>query len=385
MKTYRFLIWLLMFLTLPVMAQRRKARRLSPEQQAQQAKINRMTANTQRVMFIDSIVVDKQQFLDHYHLSPEVGRIVPYQEFFKTRQQPDSYVFINELGNRIFLSQEAADSTINLYSSEIMSDSWTHAEALNGINDNKQFKKANYPFMMGDGQTFYFAATGSEGLGGYDIYVTRYDPEEKQFLKPANIGMPFNSEANDYMYVIDEYTNLGWFATDRRQPADSVCIYIFEPSQTRQKYSTLGLSTEETATYARIDRIADTWFDSLAYSAAVKRLEEIRQPKLTAQPQVQFRFVINDQVIYTRLTDFRVPDNVQRYKQLAELHKRYDHLLSTLERARTYFSTTSLAERAELRPEILATEQKQHELYNSIRELEKTIRNAENTYLTKHP
>ena len=32
------------------------------------------------------------------------------------------------------------------------------------------------------------------------------------YLVPENVGMPFNSPYNDYMYVIDEYNNLGWFA-----------------------------------------------------------------------------------------------------------------------------------------------------------------------------
>lgn len=32
-----------------------------------------------------------------------------------------------------------------------------------------------YPFLMQDGQTLYFAYTGPGTLGGYDLYVTRYD------------------------------------------------------------------------------------------------------------------------------------------------------------------------------------------------------------------
>jgi len=367
------------------MAQRRKARRLTPEQQAQQEKIDRMTSNTQRIMFIDSIVVNKQQFLQHYHLSPEVGRIVHFQEFFKTQQQPNGYVYINELGNRIYFSQEAADSTISLYTSEIVNNRWTRADTLKGINDNKQFQLVNYPFMMGDGQTFYFAAKGGDGLGGYDIYVTRYDPEEHEFLRPANIGMPFNSEANDYMYVIDEYRNLGWFATDRNQPSDTVCVYVFVPSQTRQKYSAQGLTTEEIKTYARIDRIADTWYDQEACTAALQRLKKGIQPTHKEQAKSQFHFVINDNTTYTRASDFKAPGNAQLYQELTKLRNQYSRLLTTLERARDYYSKATPEDRTDLSPEILASEQKQHELLIKIRNQEKTIRNKENTFLTKHP
>ncbi len=385
MKIQQLLIWILLLLTLSASAQRRRVPKLTPEQQEQQAKLKRLTDNTQRIMFIDSIVVDKQHFLKQYHLSPEVGRVARYQDFFKVQQQPNSFVYINELGNRLFLSLEAADSTINLYSSETANNHWTTPAILQGINDDKQFQKVNYPFMMGDGETFYFSAVGGDGLGGYDIYVTRYDAEDNLFLRPANIGMPFNSEANDYMYVIDEFSNLGWFATDRHQPEDSVCIYIFEPSQTRQKYSSDGLTTDEIATYARIDRIADTWHDSSARDAALQRLQALTHPVQQQQPANDFKFIINDDVTYTRLKDFKAPGNAKRYEQLATLQKNYNTLLKTLNRARDYWITASREERSELRPEILASEQKQHELYQQIHNTEKAIRNAENLYLTKKP
>ncbi|MFR3186749.1 MAG: hypothetical protein ACLTOV_01045 [Phocaeicola sp.] len=43
------------------------------------------------------------------------------------------------------------------------------------------------------------------------------------------MGMPFNSPYNDYMYALDDFNNLGWFATDRFQPEGKVCIYVFAP------------------------------------------------------------------------------------------------------------------------------------------------------------
>lgn len=40
--------------------------------------------------------------------------------------------------------------------------------------------------------------------------------------------MPFNSIYNDYMYVVDEAKNVGWFVTDRYQEADKVTVYQFK-------------------------------------------------------------------------------------------------------------------------------------------------------------
>lgn len=366
------------------MAQKRRAVLLTPEQKAHKERMERMTANTQRIMFVDSMVVDKQQFLQHYRLSPEAGCVARFQDFFHTSLQPNAYIHVNELGNQCLMAQEAKDSTINLYSSQNIDNRWTHPEPLHGINDQHEFQSQNYPFMMGDGQTFYFAAKGGDSLGGYDIYVTRYDAEDNQFLHPANIGMPFNSEANDYMYVIDEFSNLGWFATDRKQPDDKVCIYVFIPSQTRQTYSSSGLQPDQIASFARIDRIADTWTDSIARDKALRRLHDVALRKTGLQVVPDFHFVINDEVTYTRLADFKAPANSRLYEQLTALQSRYNRLRSALARARDYYVTANQDERNELRPEILSSEQKQHELFNKIHQLEKNIRNTENMFLTKN-
>ena len=49
---------------------------------------------------------------------------------------------------------------------------------------------------MADGVTIYYASDG-EGLGGYDIFVTRYNTNTDTYLVPENVGMPFNSPYND--------------------------------------------------------------------------------------------------------------------------------------------------------------------------------------------
>ena len=382
MKT-KFILMALLSLSLPLIAQKNKVQKLTPEQIERQAKLQRITDNTQRITIIDSTVVDKQHFLQAYRLSKETGRIARYEDFFHTNQQPNSFVYVNDLSNRCYLSQEQPDSTIALYTSTIVNNRWTTPTPLRGISDSYEFRHANYPFMMGDGVTFYFAADGKDGLGGYDIYVTRYDAEDNSFLHPANIGMPFNSEANDYMYVIDEYNNLGWFATDRRQSKDSVCIYVFIPQTNRKTYSSDGMTTEEIAPFARIDRIADTWTDEALVNAAKRRLSAVTTPATDREGmEDDILFVINDDITYTRLADFRAPGNADKYRQLVDLQRRHQSLAQVLGQARDYYYSASSEERAELKPEILSSEQKQHELRLSIHQLAKQIRNNEITFLT---
>ena len=384
MKIRSIFILFLACLLLPTMAQRRKAPKLTPEQLEHQAKLERMTANTQRIMFIDSFVVAKANLLSAIRLSPEVGQVSRYQDIFHTEQQPDAYVHINELGSRCYLSLAPTDTTMQLYRSENLENHWTQPQQLKGINDDAQFPRVNYPFMMGDGQTLYFAAEGGDGLGGYDIYVTRYNVEEDQFLHPVNIGMPFNSEANDYFYIVDEYSNLGWFATDRNQPADTVCVYLFVPPTARTTYSASGVSPEEIAPFARIARIADTWTDDTARQDALARLNAVTQRQHEKPVEQGFAFVINDATTYTRLADFRASGNLEQFLQLQDLRRQYQQLVNSLDTAREEYAQAINAERGKLRPAILASEQQQYALRQEINNTEKAIRNNEIKFLTKN-
>ena len=380
MRTRIMLFMALLMLTSSADAQRKKkyVRQPAPtaEELMHKEKMDRMTANTAQVMFIDSFVVNKADFLSRYILNPEAGRIDTYQKLYNTQRQPNAYVYVNELGNRCFLSQENNEGVINLYSSERVDNKW-------GINDQQEFKRVNYPFMLGDGETLYFAAEGEEGLGGYDIYTSTYDKDTQRFLQPVNMGMPFNSEANDYMFVIDEYSNIGWFASDRNQPADTVCVYVFVP-ESRKTYDPETYTSDQITNFARIASIADTWTDKQKLDQALARLQMTRDRSSQTIQGRDFIFVINDDITYYQLSDFKDPDNVKRYHELSSLRASYNKQLKVLQQARDYWVSAPKDEIEELRTEILATEKSQLALYQRIHDKEKEIRNNEIFFLTKN-
>ena len=195
-------------------------------------RITEMREATQQIIFVDSIVVDKDDFLSAIHINRETGKLTTYDKFFKSEDHPDSYVFLNEMGNKCYFSNNGENDRMQLFTIDKLGKEWSSPQPLTGIDEG--ITEANYPFMMSDGTTFLFAAKGSESIGGYDIFITRYDSEGGRFFKPENIGMPFNSEANDYMYVIDELSQIGYFVTDRRQPEGKVCVYSFIPPTSRR-------------------------------------------------------------------------------------------------------------------------------------------------------
>ncbi len=374
---------IVLFIPFCAMGQRqaRKSKPAVKEVKKVDERTERMIAATQDVFFIDSLVVDKDAFLGKYMLSRESGKLCRYNDLFGNSDgQAGSFAHVNEMGNKCYFAMEDDNAGVKLYTSDLLNNEWTRPAVLEGINDDGGIEEMNYPFMMADGVTLYFAATGKESIGGYDIFATRLDSESGRFLEPENIGMPFNSEANDYMYAIDEIDSIGWFVTDRNQPEGKVCIYMFVPSETRQTFSPDIYSREEIESFARITRIADTWRSKEEREEALQRLAEVKHSDVRRMATMSF--VVNDNTAYESASSFRSKDAQKKYEQLNSMKSRLNTLGTALDKARNYYAKANGAERKELKEEILKSEKQYESLEIEIRQTEKDIRNIENKLLT---
>ena len=374
---------LALLLPLTIEAQKRKKRVVKKppvevvEEPEEDPRITNMREMTQQIIFIDSIVTDKDQFLSHYRISSETGSLTTTSQFFG--KNIGGHAFLNEMGNKVYFSKPDNDDLLRLFTSDKLGSTWSEDTRLQGLDDG--ISEADYPFMMNDGVTFYFAAKGEESIGGYDIFFTRYDSRSARFLKPENLGMPFNSEANDYMYVIDEQSHIGYFVSDRRQPEDKVCVYIFVPSETRRTYDPLVYTEQQIRDFADIISIADTWGDGTERKAALARLSNIStvQTNSDTQNPNQTALVINDQLTYSDYSDFKSLEARRLYDQLLNIRQRQEKLNIELDKSRDRFAKGNAAERELLRQPILHNEEQLVQLNELMKSLEKKIRQEENS------
>lgn len=346
------------------------------EEPQEDPRITEMREATQQIIFIDSIVVAKDDFLSVIRLNPESGRLDTFDQFFRSEGHTESYVYINEMGNKCYFSDENANGLMQLYTLDKLGEDWSDPFALKGISEG--LSEANYPYMMTDGTTFYFAAKGKESIGGYDIFVTRADSENGQFLKPENIGMPFNSEANDYMYVIDELSNIGYFVTDRRQPEGKVCIYMFIPPTSRRIYNSDAYTDEQLRGFADISRIANTWGKGTERKAALERLNAISKTNPAQQTKSAISFIINDHVTYTDISQFQDPESANLFREYLSTQKQLKDYEQLLEKSRNFYAKAKPEDKRVLRTEILDAEKQFVRLTADVKMLEKRIRQAEN-------
>lgn len=366
----------------PVVPQKKTSRskkpQLTEEEMRLKERIDEMTSLTQKIVIVDSIVVGKAHFLTAIPLPDEGGSICMATGLFANVQGDSTYAHINQLGDLCHYADNV-EGGLQLLGAEKIGGKWNPPYALKGLEEFKGEPQPNCPFMMADGITMYFAAKGEESIGGYDIFMTRYDARTGKFFKPENIGMPFNSTANDYMLVIDEFDNIGWFASDRRQATDQVCIYTFIPSDIRQTYADDGLSDEQMASMAAIASIADTWGDGTERDKALARIDELKKRMAGRQTvESEIDFVVNDQTTYKFLKDFKTEENRARYRQLMQIMADKEQLDGTIERKRAYYIKAGKQLKDELGAELLENERKSEEMELQIAQLTKEIRNKEN-------
>ncbi len=358
------------------LAKRKRSTDVAEALLAQSKTCLRMLKGVEEVCVIDSFVTDKQDFLKAYRLSPESGKLYDYKSYFPQPDHTGGTVYETELGNKIYYSELQPDSTLAILSSNKLLDKWSAAKPLPGsINESVN---ANYPYVLSDGITIYYAADGARSMGGYDIFVTRYNTNNDTYLTPENVGMPFNSPYNDYMYVIDEFNNLGWFASDRFQPEGKVCIYIFIPNASKQVYNYEGMEREQLIRLARLLSIRDTWNDEATVNAARGRLAHATDSKqATEKPNEGPGFIVDDRHTYRHPEDFRSPEAKKLYVEYCQQEESHEAQCKKLEGLRQQYASADKDGQAKMAVSILDLEKRVRQMAAELAQKANQIRNLE--------
>lgn len=316
-----------------------------------------------RVLIVDSVVVDKKNFLKAYPLSEDLGTLT-------LSEKGDIVQYQTQLNGMVLLPVNASDTThLHIVRYYLENGRLTEGTSIEGLGIEGDI---NYPFLMPDGQTFYFAARCEEGYGNYDLYATRYDSESKRFYQAENMGLPYNSYANDYMLVIDEAANLGWFASDRYQPEGKVCIYTFVPNESRQTidYETTDLNElRAIASLRSIISISITDEQQKEKAEANQRLAKVRGQRAKVNSVRDFEFVLNDSRTCYTLDDFKSSEARKQCSDWLQKSKNLTTLNEQLQQMRETSPTSS--------QQIINLEARIRELQVEVHTLEKQIRTLE--------
>lgn len=278
----------------------------------------------EEINLITSFQIDAEDFFRNYMLSPDAG------ELLDATALPDGYaaashtvVYRPQNGKELFWAANGKNGNTQIVSCQILDDGTTTAPISIGeeINDGSN---TNYPFLLDDGFTIYYASDGESSLGGYDIYMTRRSPDG-ELLQPQNIGMPYNSPYNDYMMVIDDARNLGWWVSDREQVDGKLTVYVFQPSQTRINHSP---DDEDLADVALLN--------GRKGSGSLESYLEKDIPSASAK--AEFVISLADGKVYTSISQFRNKAAAKSMESLLLMQDNITEMQILLDKLRTRYA-----------------------------------------------
>jgi OOP family OmpA-OmpF porin len=138
---------------------------------------------------------------------------IPVQNDYNMSEHSNSFVSLQS--GVIIRSIERTES---LGGRDLYVSFWNGNEATEpvtmGTVINTEFEESS-PFLAADNKTLYFASKGHNGLGGFDIYVTRrLDDSWTNWSQPENLGPAVNGSMDDEFFSI---THCGGYAIFSKQ------------------------------------------------------------------------------------------------------------------------------------------------------------------------
>ena len=103
----------------------------------------------------------------------------------------------------------------DLYYCQWKNDYWDDPVNLGPVINTKG--NESYPFINAAGE-FFFSSDGHPGLGGKDIFFSRYS--DSSWSRPVCLDAPVNSQYDDFGIFTDTLMKEGYFSSNRDKSVD---------------------------------------------------------------------------------------------------------------------------------------------------------------------
>ncbi len=187
------------------------------------------------ITFTDIIVsekqeIDKEKFFRLYKNMETIGGdILVSAEFQSKLDKKKGHVPIVHFppqAKAIYYSSYGEDGStgLDIYIRRRLPDgTWGDPQILPGQVNSKDDE--DFPYMHPSGDFLYFSSKGHNSMGGYDIFYSRYNPDENVFGKPENVDFAISSPDDDFFYVVDSEFKSAYFASARQSENGKLHVY----------------------------------------------------------------------------------------------------------------------------------------------------------------
>lgn len=138
-----------------------------------------------------------------------------------------SHFFINEHEDRIIFASDEGSDGLDIYESfkDPESGKWSRPSPFYSAV-NSEFNEDS-PYLSPDESTLYFCSDRPGGIGGYDVYVSKYNSENFSWSEPENMGWPINSPNDEFHFKMNFDQTSGYFVSNRLHTKGDYDIYFF--------------------------------------------------------------------------------------------------------------------------------------------------------------
>ena len=167
-----------------------------------------------------------EDFFLYYPLKDRSWRSVPNQLDSLDGGDLVRAMYLPDEEPEIYYSAADADGIHNIYRTHLQDTVWAVPELINETLTSSSDEI--FPMLSPDGNSLYFSSKGLYGMGGYDLYVSRWNRETHDWETPVNLGFPYSSPADDFLFMNTPDGKYSLFASNRECAKDSVWLYVLE-------------------------------------------------------------------------------------------------------------------------------------------------------------
>jgi outer membrane protein OmpA-like peptidoglycan-associated protein len=193
---------------------------------------NKAIANKDSIVLLEVMVAS-----DYDSIKKEFKTVHPFQ--FNSDQYSVAHATVSPGGKMlVFASNKPGGyGGTDLYVCRKLGDgSWSDPENI-GRNINTEGEEV-FPYLADD-VTLYFSSDGHEGIGGLDIYMTRWNSKTRTFSAPRNVGIPLNSSYDDISLALFADGRSSYFSSNRLAEKRNDNIYFFKRHQVFVNFLTI--------------------------------------------------------------------------------------------------------------------------------------------------
>jgi outer membrane protein OmpA-like peptidoglycan-associated protein/tetratricopeptide (TPR) repeat protein len=131
--------------------------------------------------------------------------------------------FVSDMPGSVGYDAEAEFTKSDIWVADVGVDGTvSEPRNLEFVNTNG---RESFPFVSKN-NVLYFASTGHQGLGGLDVFASSINPDGSM-SEVVNIGKPVNTPYDDFGFIVNDETKLGYFSSNRIGGKGDDDIYRF--------------------------------------------------------------------------------------------------------------------------------------------------------------